>query len=131
MLNFNNEKLNKEINEIIMIENIQKGTFLGFEGEYCQNFPIIKHGKVKAFKTDNQGKEIDLYTIKDGEGCILTFKCIFNNEPLSANLIVEENSEIYFIPRTDFKNFFEKYSEFRNFIMSIILQNLDKKFLSE
>jgi len=130
MFQFKNDKLNKIINEKVIIKKIPKSTHIVFEGDYCHDFPIIKSGKVRIYKIGESGKEITLYRLEKGEGCILTFQCILKNVPFPAFTIVEEDAEIYLLSKIDFKKLFDEYQEFRDFVLSTIFKRIDQMIIT-
>ena len=79
-------------------QKIDAGVFPFYEGEHYHFIPLILKGTLRVSKIGENGREIVLYRVKQGESCILLMSSALSNEPYSATAFVEENVEVINIP---------------------------------
>ncbi len=46
-------------------------SILFYQGDICQNILLLTHGKLRLYIQDENAESIDLYTLKQGEQCIV------------------------------------------------------------
>jgi CRP/FNR family transcriptional regulator len=74
---------------------------------------------VKVHRTAENGREIVLYHIREGESCILSALGIVNRTPFPAFAEVERKSEILLVPATTLENLIDRYPAWRRYIYAI------------
>jgi len=82
---------------------------ISFEGSQCRGLKFVLSGRVKVFKTSEEGREHIFYLARPGDAfCEMN---IFDEGPslLSASAVV--TSEIYSIPISDIRNLINKIPE--------------------
>ena len=52
-------------------EQASDGAVLFVPGRRCEGFPLVLRGCVKVSKTSPGGREIVLYRVEPGEGCVI------------------------------------------------------------
>jgi CRP/FNR family transcriptional regulator len=62
-----------ELRQTGTIKTLQKGDVLLQEHSSIRNIPIILKGSVKVYQTDDDYREMLLYTLKEGDTCIMSF----------------------------------------------------------
>ncbi len=68
------------------------------EDAYIHAVPIVTKGCIKVVRSDEDGREILLYYINAGESCIMSFLGGIHHDTSKVKAIVEEDTEILFIP---------------------------------
>lgn len=63
----------------------------------CAGVIIVKTGLLRIYMISEQGKEITLNRIKDGDICLLSASCILKNISFSIFVDAEKDSEIFII----------------------------------
>lgn len=106
------------------IVNVPANTIVGVEGEKCLNFSLVLDGKIKVYKTSDDGKLITLYHINKNEGCILTSASIFNDLPLPAMAITTTHCRVISFPAKLLATCFNENKAWREFIFSMLLNKM-------
>ena len=86
----------------------------------CEHLPIILSGRARVFKISENGKEITLYRIEEGESCVLTASCIMSNLSFPAIAITEQPTVALIIPASNVTRWFEDYPAWRQFIFKMV-----------
>ena len=102
----------------------QANTLLLEQGKYIKIIPIVVSGKIKVIKKAENDKEILLYNILKEESCILSITASFNNEKSRVYALTETDSEIILVPAPKIKEWMNKYSSWRNFLMKLYNERL-------
>ncbi len=93
---FHDEEKSKDIT----YKTITAGTYAFMEGEYYPFISLILSGTLRVSKIGENGREIILYRVNQGESCILLISSALSNQPYAAIAYVEEDVEIINIPIT-------------------------------
>ena len=139
------DKLTKEqqnkISKAVVHRHIEKGTVL-YNGLECTGLLLIKTGQLRAYILSDEGREITLYRLLDGDMCLFSASCIMNSLQFTVNIISEKDSEIWVIPPDIYKNIMEnsaavanytnelmasRFSEVMWLIEQIMWKSLDKR----
>ncbi len=106
--NLSDSALN-EIQDLFVLRKYPKGSMIILEEEYGDIVFIVNKGTVKITRVNDEGKEVILSLM--GVYDIVGELSIIDGEARSANVLAQENCELYAITREDFldilKNNFE------------------------
>lgn len=95
-------------------------------GEKINSIPLVLDGLVKVLRQDNNGQEILLYYLSQGEICSTTLACC-NENPLSNVIaIAEEPSVVFFIPVHQIDQWMIKYPSWKKFVMLSFRKRFDE-----
>ncbi len=94
------------------------------EGDQCNAFAILAHGRVRVFKIGETGREITLYRFARGESCILTASCILSDRQFPAIATVEEPVEAFVVPHTVFQHWVDTFPVWRTYVFQLLAQRL-------
>ena len=98
-----------DIEDLFVLREYPKGSMIILEEEYGDIVFIVKKGTVKITRVNDEGKEVILSLM--GIYDIVGELSIIDGEARSANVLAQENCELYAITREDFleilKNNFE------------------------
>lgn len=139
------DKLTKEqqdkISKAVVHRHIEKGTVL-YSGLDCTGLLLIKSGQLRAYILSDEGREITLYRLLDGDMCLFSASCIMSSLQFTINIISEKDSDIWVIPPDIYKNLMEnsaavanytnelmasRFSEVMWLIEQIMWKSLDKR----
>jgi CRP/FNR family transcriptional regulator len=93
----------------------KKRQTLFVEGSSPSGFFCINQGKVKVYKTGDDGKEQIIQIAKSGD--LLGFRSMFAQDAYKVSVQTLEESNICFIRKEDFVSFMEHSSVLRNGII--------------
>lgn len=100
--------------------SLPEGSTVCQQGNMCEHLPIILSGRARVFKISENGKEITLYRIEEGESCVLTASCIMSNLSFPAIAITEQPTDALIIPASSVTRWFEDYPAWRQFIFKMV-----------
>lgn len=95
------DKLN-ESQKNLLLNNItpvhyDKGTRIHSGENDCIGVILIKKGELRIYILSDEGKEITLYRLHDGEICVLSASCILDNITFDVHVDAEVDSEVLLI----------------------------------
>ena len=86
------------------------------QGDACENYLLVLEGSVKVFSRAENGREIILYRVQNGQSCTLTTACLFASNPYPAEGITETDSTALMISQSVFNRALAESEEFRQII---------------
>ena len=90
----------KDIEDLFVLREYPKGSMIILEEEYGDIVFIVKKGTVKITRVNDEGKEVILSLM--GSYDIVGELSIIDGEARSANVLAQENCELYAISSEDF-----------------------------
>jgi CRP/FNR family transcriptional regulator len=63
----------------------------------CVGVLVIKRGQLRTYILSEEGKEITLYRLNDGEVCILSASCLLSNITFDVHIDAEQDTEVWLI----------------------------------
>jgi CRP/FNR family transcriptional regulator len=114
-----NTLLKNEVAQYGQLKKFPAGSVIQQEDSYIKAIPLVLNGSLKVMRTDQDGHEILLYYITPGESCIMSFLGGIHNETSKVKAVVEEDSEILFIPVEKASEWVKKFPEWSDFIFRL------------
>jgi CRP/FNR family transcriptional regulator len=93
----------KLILDRIVTEKYQKGKTIHSGDMDCIGVLLIKKGDLRIYILSDEGKEITLYRLSEGEVCILSASCILENITFDVHIDAETDSEVLVIDSNVYK----------------------------
>jgi CRP/FNR family transcriptional regulator len=100
------------------------GSILFDAHQPCHGFPLLLEGSVRVTKSAPTGREILLYRVEPGQGCILSGGCLLGHSDYSATGIAEEDVVLLSLPPALFQELLLQYEPFRRFVFSMYGERL-------
>ncbi|HID81100.1 MAG TPA: Crp/Fnr family transcriptional regulator [Chromatiales bacterium] len=114
----------KKILATAKLASIPQGTILFQPGDPCRQYLLACEGSIKVQQTSEDGREIVLYRVQNGESCVLTTTCLLAGENYSATGIAETHVEAIAIPAQQFQQGLNDSPGLRKFIFDNYNQRL-------
>ena len=108
-----------EFNNVSLIKYVEEGNTLLHPGSDCEYLPFMLDGNLKVHRTAENGREIILYHIENGESCILSALGILNDTDFPASAVIEKSGEILLVPARLVKRYIDTYPGWRKYIFSL------------
>ncbi|NNE07623.1 MAG: Crp/Fnr family transcriptional regulator [Gemmatimonadetes bacterium] len=89
-------------------------------GDHCDGFSLLLEGTIRVVLPTPDGKEILLYRVKPGEGCILTLSSLVSSTHYPAKGIADADLSGYTIPRARFLGLMAENPAFQSSIYRFI-----------
>ncbi|HTZ18341.1 MAG TPA: Crp/Fnr family transcriptional regulator [Dissulfurispiraceae bacterium] len=115
------------VSEILSVSNhkpIPKDVRIYSEGDACSAIALVISGEIRVFKIGENGREITLYEIEQGETCILNASCILSNMSYPAHAVTMLDSELLLVPAGEFRRLLERSEVMRNFVFNLLSRRL-------
>lgn len=85
----------------------------------CSGFIIVLSGVLRVYLTSADGKEITLYKLLDGDSCIFTASCIFNNVSFNVNVEALLDTDVIILPSKDLDYLSKSNIEFGSYLLQL------------
>jgi CRP/FNR family transcriptional regulator len=89
----------------------------------CRGFPLLLEGSVRVTKSASSGREIVLYRVAPGQGCVLSGGCLLGHAAYSATGVAEEDVVLLSIPPALFHELLQ-LEPFRRFVFGMYGERL-------
>lgn len=99
---------------------VDTGTVLFHDGDTCVGYVLVCDGSVRVQKMDQNGREIVLYRVEQGQTCMLTTSCLLGGTAYPAEGIAEERTRLVLLPAPAFDRAIGESAAFRRFVLSAI-----------
>ncbi|WP_280772057.1 Crp/Fnr family transcriptional regulator [Salipaludibacillus daqingensis] len=97
---------------------MEKDQILMGEGFHCLHIFFILKGVIRVYKLSEEGREITLYRMGEGETCLMTASCIMTDMEFNAMAQVEKDIEVVAVPAKIFKKLLSQNGAFQKFIFA-------------
>jgi CRP/FNR family transcriptional regulator len=114
----------EELLDGAQLVQVPAGSVLFDERQPCGGFPLVLEGSVRVAKTAPSGREIVLYRVEAGEGCILSGGCLLSNSSYSATGTAESDVVLLRIPPALFHRLMVQSEPFRRFVFGMYSERL-------
>ena len=103
---------------------VPAGTILFDADQPCRGFPLVLEGAVRVQMNAPSGREIMLYRVGPGEGCILSGGCLLGHSDYAARGIAEEDVTLLNLPPAAFNALLLEHEPFRRFVFGMYGERL-------
>lgn len=94
------------------------------EGHTLEHAVLVLDGSIRIFQLSESGREVTLYRVQSGEGCVLMLASILGETEYGANAVVETTSELMLLPAETFKQWMVRYPEINKYVYRQFLQRM-------
>jgi len=122
----------------------QSGELIMDIGNYVRSMPLLLSGAVKILREDEEGDELLLYYLEQGETCSVTMACCLGQTKSEIRAITETEAKMIMVPVQKMEEWLAKYRGWRNYVFdsyqdrlnelmstvdSIAFKNLDQRLV--
>jgi CRP/FNR family transcriptional regulator len=90
----------------------------------CRGFPLLLEGSIRVVQTSSSGREILLYRVDPGQGCILSGSCLLGHSDYLARALAEQDVVLLSVPPKLFHELLLVSEPFRQFVFSMYSKRL-------
>lgn len=87
-------------------------------GDRCENYLLVLEGSVRVQMFSENGNEIVLYRVEEGQSCILTTSCLLAQERYSAEAVTETPVRAVAFSAAGFEQALATLAGFRRFVFT-------------
>jgi CRP/FNR family transcriptional regulator len=103
---------------------VPAGTVLFDASQPCRGFPLVLEGAVRVQMNAPSGREIQLYRVEPGQGCIMSGGCLLGHSDYSARGIAEQDVTLLSVPPALFHELLLQFEPFRRFVFGMYGERL-------
>jgi CRP/FNR family transcriptional regulator len=103
---------------------VPAGSVLFDARQPCRGFPLVLAGAVHVSMTAPSGREILLYRVEPGQGCILSGGCLLGHSDYVARGIAVEDVTLASLPPALFQDLLLGHEPFRRFVFGMYGERL-------
>ncbi len=111
------DELLQEINEVGTYKDIPEGFRLIEIGDYIKSMPLLVSGAIKILREDDDGDEIILYFIEQGDTCAMTLSCCLGSSKSEIIAVAETDTKLIMIPVAKMEEWLAKYKSWQQFVL--------------
>ncbi len=104
-----------------MLMKVSGGETIMRVGSPVRAVPLVISGIIKVSRVNDEGQEILLYYVKEGETCAMSFTCWMTSQVSSIEGVAEEDSVLLAVPGKVVDEWLLKYPSWKKFVMTTIL----------
>ena len=108
------------------IISLKQNSTVFHQGDACSNYLIILNGKVKVYTRAENGREILLYRLSQGDTCVLTTSCLFGHKNYPAEGQTETDVSALAIPVKQFNDVLKNSETFREMVFTAFSSHLSE-----
>ena len=110
-----------ELEEKAMVMEVKSGDVMLNIGQAIRAVPLLASGAIKVSRINDEGQELLLYYVKEGESCAMTFNCCMLAQTSVIKGTAEEDSVLVCIPVHLMEQWMVKYPSWKKYVMTTIL----------
>lgn len=95
---------------------VKKGNRILQPYDSCNHLPIVEKGSLRVYLLGEDGKEVNLYYIEEGESCILSANCILTDGEFPVYAQAMEDSAVRLVPAGLVKKWIQDFPIWREYI---------------
>lgn len=107
-----------------VIREYKKGTYIYGMQDACLGMVYVQKGSIRVFLTSEEGREVTLFHIGEGDSCILSASCVMGEISLEVQLVAEKDTEILAVPAGTYKKLMESNLRLRCFTYELSTKRL-------
>lgn len=104
--------------------HVPSGAYLYDAKQPCRGFPLILEGGVRVVMNAPSGREILLYRVDPGQGCIMSGGCLLGHSDYAARGVAEEDVTLLSVPPAEFQSLLLEHEPFRAFVFGMYGERL-------
>lgn len=86
------------VSEKSVLRTYKKGTTIRSSDGGCLGMILTLCGEIRVYILSEEGREITLFRIRNGEACVLSASCVITQIAFETNMVAETDTEVLIIP---------------------------------
>ena len=83
-----------------IVSSFEKGQQVHRADEKCKGAMLVRRGQLRAYILSENGREVTLYRIREGEHCVLAASCLMDSIAFDVMIEAIEPTEVLLLPVT-------------------------------
>ena len=114
---FLEKELLKELSEFSSVIELRPGQSMMGEGDYIKSFPLVISGCLRVTRLSDEGNELLLYYLNQGEICAMSLTCCMGIQKSNIRMVAEEPSLVLTVPVDKPETWMSDYRTWKEFMM--------------
>ncbi len=110
-------QLQEDLVAVANIYDFKAGEVIMDYGSYIKMVPLVIKGSIKVSREDEDGNELFLYFLQEGQTCSMSFTCCMMDKKSFIRTVAEDDTTIIGIPIRYVDEWISKYQSWKNFVM--------------
>ena len=106
----------QEIAQVGTFKEVPQGHTLIDLGDYIRTMPLLVEGAIKILREDEEGDELLLYYLEQGDTCSMTMACCLHDSQSEIRAITETDAKLIMVPIRKMEEWTGTYRSWRNFV---------------
>jgi len=123
---FLEKELISDISKVAAIHELKADQSILEEGDYIKSFPMVISGCLRVVRFSEDGNELLLYYLNQGEICSMALTCCMGLQKSNIKMIAEENSVVLTIPVDKPEKWMSEYKSWKEFMMYSYKKRFDE-----
>ena len=98
---------------------VQKGNILFFQGDICDNILFLTSGQVRLYIQSENGEEITLYQLNEGEQCIINTASLMSQTEAIGSAVTITDIEGFLLDVSSVQELTQTSNAYQSFLFSI------------
>lgn len=109
-----------------MLMEVKSGDAMLNIGQTIRAVPLLVSGAVKVSRINDEGQELLLYYVKEGESCAMTFNCCMLSQTSIIKGVAEEDTVLLCIPVALMDEWMVRYPSWKRYVMTTMLNRFSE-----
>ena len=101
-------------------QTVKKGTVLRSASTACNGLVLIRSGQLRALVYSDEGREITIYRLFDGDLCLLCAPCVIRSIQFDVTIQAEKDTEFWRIPSSVYQELMAQSTVVSNYTNELI-----------
>lgn len=115
-----------ELSEASVLHNLKPGQSILGEGDYIKSFPVVLMGCLRVVRISDDGNELLLYYLNQGEICAMALTCCMGLQKSNIKMIAEEDSVVLTVAVDYPEKWMSDYRTWKEFMMYSYRKRFDE-----
>lgn len=123
---FLEKELIAELSDVSALLNLKSGQNILEDGDYIKSFPMVISGSLRVLRLSEDGSELLLYYLDQGEICAMALTCCMGLQKSNIRMIAEEDSVLLSVPVDKPEKWLSEYRSWKEFMMYSYKKRFDE-----
>ena len=96
------------LSSTVIERQAEKGTLIHDGSVDCAGLILVKSGQLRAYILSDEGREITLYRLFEGDMCLLSAPCMIRSIQFDVTVETEKDTEVWIIPPNVYQEVMEQ-----------------------
>ena len=123
---FLEKQLIDELSDVSILHSLMADESILGEGDYIKSFPMVISGCMRVVRLSEEGNELLLYYLNQGEICAMALTCCMGLQKSNIRMIAEEDSVVLTVPVDKPEKWMSEYRTWKEFMMYAYRKRFDE-----